>query len=490
MIEELAQLGKHSLAYGLGNGFTKLVSFLALPFLTRELIPEEYAIITVLAVFGVVYRSLFSLGLGASTGLVYFQESDSAKRPAVIGAGVFIQGLIIVVLLLISIRYSGVISQLVLRDADFGPLVMLYTLSASLQLLAQPILLDLQFRQQASRFILLTSLTALVSMAAILVLVIGAGHGVSGWVEGDLLGSILLFVGAVIIDRRHLSFRFHRTHTGELLRLGLPLVPSAIFLFIIQCSGTYLLQWYVNREDVGIYGLGYSMGMALGLATSGFSSAWFPFFQSYIGKERDAQTVFPTVLLWYTIIFGSLCYLFVVLGKPVILLLIDTRYIDSFRIVSFTAIGQFCIGLWSVLLPGMYFAKETHYVSVIQGITAVLVILLNFSLIPILGIEGAGLALCLGTIILVILQHVCNVVRRYAVSIGLWSRAQALVTVLVAMATMQVAVNAYLPLAVSLLVGLMVCSGYLTLSWWVLSTNEKSTIAGWTPLWLRTQQLH
>jgi O-antigen/teichoic acid export membrane protein len=490
MIKPLTFLGKHSIAYGLGNGFTKFVSLLALPFLTRFLSPQDFAVIAMFAVLGVVYRSLFGLGLGVSTGLVYFQHSELTERPLVIGASILVQTVSAVILLSLTLVFSATLSHIVLMDQGYGSLITLYTLSICLQLIAQPLLLDLQYRNQAVKYVALTSACGVVNMAAILTLVIGQDHGLRGWVEGDLIGSAVTLGSLLVLNREGYRLRVSRQSVKSLIANGLPLIPSTVFLFIIQCSGTYMLQWFVPKSQVGIYGIGYSLGMALGLATTGFSSAWFPFFQSYFGKDREAQTMFSTVLLSYTIVFGFACYLFLILAKPTVLLLLDSRYVESFRIVGLTAVAQFFLGLWGILLPGMYFAKETHYVTFVQGVSAIIVLALNLLLIPALGIEGAALSFCLGAVAMVLVQQGFNTVRHYQVSIHNWKRAGSLLMALAAMATIQMIVNVRLPLTAALAVGFVILSIHTCISWFLLSNQERSRIVGWAPLWVRSQIPH
>lgn len=120
-------------------------------------------------------------------------------------------------------------------------------------------------------------------------------------------------------------------------------------------------------------------------------------------RECDALKITPTVLLSYTIVFGIFCCMFLILTKPTVTLLMDARYFKSFRIVGFAAIGQFFWAFWGILLPGVYYAKETYLVSLAQGVSAGVVLVLNLFLIPRLGMDGAGLAFCLGNVAMVML---------------------------------------------------------------------------------------
>lgn len=486
MIDKLTILGRRSLLYSVGNGFNKLVAIIALPFLTSYLSPPEFAVIVTLTVMGVVYRSLFGLGVGVSTGIVYYQQDDAIRRQDTIGTAILIQLCSAVVMVVATIAVSSHVSDIAFRGRGYDLLIFLYTISASLQLIAQPYLLELQYRDRVSTFVGLTSAGAVVGIVTTLILVVWAGRGVRGWVEGDLIGSIVTFTGLAILNRHTLAIRFVPGVANILLRLGLPLIPSAVFLFIIQYSGTYMLQWFVDRGEVGIYGIGYNLGMAFGLATAGFSSAWFPFFQSYMGKKESAR-IFSGVLHSYVLIFGLVCFLFFVFAKPVVHLLTDVRYHEAYKIVGMAAVGQFCFGLWSILLPGMYFAKETYYVSVIQGVSAGIVIIANLILIPRFGIQGAVVAFSVGCIAMVILQALLNWVRNYKIFADESRRVRYLILMLVVMTMLQIAASANLPMWGGIVVGLITISAYARVGWSLLSGQERAEITNWVPVWNRSQ---
>ena len=60
----------------------------------------------------------------------------------------------------------------------------------------------------------------------------------------------------------------------------------------------------------------------------------------------------------------------------------------------------------------MYFAKQIKYVSIIQGIAAVITILLNLLFIPLYGMMGAAIALMLGFLSMVLLTQLWNTMKK------------------------------------------------------------------------------
>ena len=104
----------------------------------------------------------------------------------------------------------------------------------------------------------------------------------------------------------------------ELLRLGLPLVPSFAFLFILMHSNKYILEWHSGLEAVGIYSIGFNFGMAISIITGGIATAWYPFFMSYLNKLDEARLVFGRILTYYFLAIGLLCAAFFIFAKPIV----------------------------------------------------------------------------------------------------------------------------------------------------------------------------
>lgn len=479
MLWQLLGLAKESFIYGVGNFLNRLLPLLILPLLTRYLSPKEFGVIALLGVVGLWVRSIFGLGLGVSTGIVYFQDEGIRHRQATISTSFVVLAISVCALLLAIGLFAGDFSSLVFGNRDLDFVLFLYAGSIGLQLLAQPFLAEWQFKNEAMRFVLLSTLGASLTVVAMVVLVIGAHRGIRGWVEGGLIGNLALLVACLLVVGLSSPRSFDTKLGKHLIQLGLPLIPSFLFLFVIQYAGTYLLQGFVSLDQVGIYGVGFSLGMALGLATSSFTTAWYPFFQSYMTKPNEAQPIFSHVLTGYTLGMGALCLLFFLLAKPGVFLLTEARYHSAYRVVGLVALGQFWLGMWAVLLPGMYFAKETKYVAFVQGIVALLVVALNLVFIPAFGIEGAALAFAVGGMMMVGLQQLVNTVRRYQVSNYTWSRTGRLAGILLGLISCSLFASRTLPMKVELLVGMVMFGAYVWCGWLLLSDEEKAAASAW-----------
>ena len=295
MSQNMHSLAKHSLVYGLSSGINKVIPLVALPILTRSLSPRDYGIIAILSLLAYAYTSVFGLGLGVSTGVVYFKSEDRKHRQSTIITSFVLLAISSMVLLLFCSVLGPFISIVAFRDSQFTSIILLHGTGIALQIMTQPFLWKLQFENQAVQYAFFLVGGAAITMAAILILTVWSGRGVRGWVEGVVIGNSLLLV-SILVRKIRYHEAVSRSHLiPELLRLGIPHVPGFAFVFLVQYSGIYMLEWYVPLDQVGIYGIGHTIGMALGLATAAFTTAWYPFFNSFISRQSEARSIFPRV---------------------------------------------------------------------------------------------------------------------------------------------------------------------------------------------------
>ena len=173
--------------------------------------------------------------------------------------------------------------------------------------------------------------------------------------------------------------------------------------------------------------------------------------------------------------------LFFVFARPAVMLLAAPEFQDAYRAVGPIAAAQFFVALWSALLPGMYFARDTKLVPLVQGCAAVLTVAAHLLLIPRFGIEGAGLAVAVGAASMVLLQIGLNRWRRYGVRTHearrLGSALGLLVIALVAQRFSDESFDAVAALGPSVLLLLAFGLG----AWLLLSTDERAALRAHVP---------
>jgi len=408
MRKHLFNLGKSSAIYGLGSMVNRFMGLLLLPIFTTYLTPTEYGILTMLALLTLVAQPVFSLGTGAAMGPSYFEGNDELRKSKAVWTTFTILSCSALVLIAIAWFMPVTVSKIALRTPEHSLLVSLTLTGCAATILATPFMQRLQFEDQALTYVLITLLTALITLAISLVTVTLLGWGVTGMVVSQLTGNIIALILFAIFSARGTRFKFSRAVAADVLKFGLPLIPSFAFLFLMIQGNKYVLQWLSGLEAVGIYSIGFNFGAVFGVLTGAVSTAWYPFFLKFIDNQEDGKKIFSQIFSLYIICFGMITVLFFVVSGPLISLMTDQHFHAASAVVGYVALANFLLGLFSLLLPPIYFAKQVQKVSLTQGVASLISIPLAIILILQWGLVGAAIAVAANHLVLCLLQYMLN----------------------------------------------------------------------------------
>ena len=406
------RLARGTLIYGIGGILSRFIGFLLLPIFTSYLTPAEFGISSLLGFIGFLVTPVFSLGLGAAMGICYFDGDDRRRKETTVWTVFTVLGISVSALSVFGVAFAREISLLAFQTPQYHYLVTLSVMSTCLNILSIPFMLYFQFEDKAKTFVALATLSALIGIGLSILMVVVLGKGIQGLIESGLIAQAAMFLFFLFPVIPIVRYRFSRTLAYEILKLGVPLIPSFAFLFVIQQGNKYILQWFKGLETVGIYTIGFNLGLMMNLIVSGFTSAWIPYFMSFINKWDEARILFGRVLTYYAFSFGGLSLLFYITARPVVMIMTKTAFHDAYKVVGLSATAQFLTGVFSIFLPAIYFAKEVRYVTLIQGTSALLAVGFNLILIPLFGMIGSAVALMLGLLVMSVLQQTWNFKRR------------------------------------------------------------------------------
>ena len=413
MKQQILSLGKDSLIYGVGSVITRFIGMLTLPLFTAYLTPEEYGVLAMLAMLTMVVQPLFSLGLGAAMGPCYFERDDLENKSTVVWTTFLIHTLSSAFLIFIGWTYPEFIAKLVRLSAEHNLLIGLSLTGCAFTIIATAITARVQFEKQAKLYVTVTLITALTAILVSIITVVILGWGVKGMVIGQLSGNAITLFAFVFITLRNTRLMVSGDMARELIRYGFPLIPSFAFIFIIMHGNKYILEWSLGLEAVGVYSIGFNLGMTLNIITGGIATAWFPFFIKYIDRQSEAKKIFSRIFTYYVFGVGLLTLFYFIFAKLFVVLLTQEAYRGAYNLIGFIAIASFSQTLFGFFLPGLYFNKEVKYVSIVQGITAVLSLPLNYYLIIKLGVLGAAVGLSVSNTLMAALLYGWNIINKF-----------------------------------------------------------------------------
>jgi O-antigen/teichoic acid export membrane protein len=225
---------------------------------------------------------------------------------------------------------------------------------------------------------------------------------VLGWrIEGVLWAGViassvtfLLLSGDVLTALRE---RFDVKLAVEMMRFGLPTVPSNLSSIIVQVADRPIMLMLLGNAAVGMYQTNFRLAIPMMLVVTVFEYAWKPFYLNH-RDEPGAKELFARVLTLFTVGCG-IVFLGTALWMPFVVQMpfiggrfINPAYWSGLSIVPIILFAYFFNGVFTNLAAGFHITKRTGYFPLATGIAAVIDIGGTYLLVPSMGIEGAAWA--------------------------------------------------------------------------------------------------
>ncbi len=393
MLARLRTLALDSLVYGLSGVVSRFLMVWLVPIYTRLFAPEDLGVmglvtstVTMLAIFVV-------LALDNSAARWYWgSDDDDIDRKRSIASGALCQ--LATALLFATGLYlaSDVLAARIVGRADAGLYFRFTAIGLPLSQFAVVVMNWLRMRRRAVATTVFVLTTSVVQIGLTLVFVVGWRWGLRGVYAGQLVAQAVGAVIAIALLRDWIHPRhFDSRRLAEMLRYALPLIPAGLALWVVGFADKYFVKLFSSTAEVGLYDLGNTIASAVVIVTGAFQLAWGPFALS-IHKESDAKETYANAFLAYVVVTAVMAAALSLLAPEVIRVFATNRYHDAASVVGFLALGYVMVGLQYVAATGPAIVKTTGPAGVAIAAAAVLNIVLNFLLVPVLGKTGAALA--------------------------------------------------------------------------------------------------
>lgn len=397
----IKNLGFHSFVYGLGNLLSKLLGFLLLPIYTRYLTPADYGILALLTLTQSITVILANLGLGSAL----FREVIYLRRNERQAESTALYTLLVFSLLIFIIGYvlAPSISTIVFNDSAQTSLLRLIFLGVVFNNVFIVFTARLRIREQSLFYSVFSVSSFLVGAGLNIYFVAIIRRGVEGLIIAQV---ILAFFQAIVCLwslRDLIKPNFSRATLRSMLSFGLPLVPGLVASLLMTSADRYILNRYTTTTMVGLYSLGYSLGLVINLIVQAIQLAW-PAQMFEIAKQTDAKQQFSLTLTYYCLALGFASLGVSVLSREILAIMTTPAFFNAYIVVPMITLSYVFYGVRFMTTIGMAVNNKTKYASIIIVGVAILNLALSFLLIPKYGMLGAAWATLLSYIILAMIN--------------------------------------------------------------------------------------
>ena len=388
----LRRLLKDSAIYTASTLLSRGIALLMIPFYTRALSPEEYGVMDMLTIFGILATQVISLQI--TQGLArYFADANDHERRTLASSGLWfsLSGLTIfgVAGWILAGPLSGILLGSVARVGVFR-LSVLAVVGNSLFYFFQN---QLRWQLQPLRYATASFLYALTNAGIAFYTIYIAHAGVGGFFAAQIVGAFVGLCLAWFYSRHLYAFVIDRAALRSLLAFSIPLVPSSLFVVTSTYVDRFIINLLMTVGDVGLYGIGFRFASIVSLVMVGIQGALTPLIYS---RYREESTPAEIARLFRLFCMAAIpLVLFITcFSKEVIGLLTGPGYHAAWPIVPLLSVASLVSGLY-IFAPGLDIAKQTKTIAAVNLVAVLVNVGFNFALIPFWGIVGAAMATCI-----------------------------------------------------------------------------------------------
>lgn len=296
---------------------------------------------------------------------------------------------------------SGILSSTAFSDKTSIQYLQLGSLLILTESLVSITLAYFRTFRQMGKYSILTLLKATIEItltAGFLLL----GWGLTGVIIAALIDNIFFILATIIIIVHQIGFKIPKLiNLRKYVLYGLPLVPNVALFWIISASSRYIIGFYWDEEQVGIFSAAYTLSNLVTFFVTPLTTVLFPTISKLYseGNISETKTYLKYSLKYVMLITFPSAFGLSVLAIPLLELFSTEEFVSGAVVIPLISAGLVFFCFRQITTFGLYLVNKTHVVGILLIVAAVINIALNFLLIPHMGIIGSGIA-TLGTYII------------------------------------------------------------------------------------------
>jgi O-antigen/teichoic acid export membrane protein len=388
---QLRRLGKHSAIYGLGGLVSRILAVLLLPLYTHYLSPSDYGRIETLIALTIVLSIVLRFGIQPAFFRFTFDSPDPAHRLTVLRTSFWFTMAMSTAGLAALVLLSQPISQALFGDGDSWDLVVASGVALWAQMNYEQLTAVFRVEERSVAFVGASLVNIVLTVATTVVLVVVLEEGPLGVIVGNFTGTLLVYLALVGYRREQLGLGFDRRLLRDMNRFGMPLVPTALLLWVTNFSDRFFLVTLADAAETGLYSVGVRIASAMVLLLTAFRMAW-PAFAYSIEDDDEAKSTYAWVLTYLVALTAWVATALALLSPWLVDWLAAPQFASASRVVGPLAFAAVAFGGYIVVAIGIGRQRRTQFNWVVTGAAAVVNVTLNLALIPPYGMMGAAVA--------------------------------------------------------------------------------------------------
>jgi O-antigen/teichoic acid export membrane protein len=399
MASKIKQLLSDTIVYGLMQILGRFLTFLLTPLYTNYLTKTDNSDIAYVWSILAFLNILYSFGM-ENAFFRFHKKEDKEYSKMVFSNSYLIMAFVSIFSTILIMANASWISNEIIENPllkinnNFIMIVALIPMIDALSMLPFAVL---RINHRAKKFAISRFVSIIATIIFNYLFIVELQIGTIGAAYAQLIGSLIVYLLLLPEFVSYFKFSIDKLLLKEMFYFGLPTIPAGLSAIILQIGDKPILKELTDANSLAVYNANYRLGIPMMLAVTAFDYAWKPFYMNNF-RNADSKEVQAKVLTYFTILCSFIFLIVSFFMESLVKIpigggnFIQKDYWEGIGIIPIILIAYYFNGLYSNISAGFNISKQTKYLSYSIGIAALVNVVANIFLIPIMNYYGAALA--------------------------------------------------------------------------------------------------
>ncbi len=387
------------LVYGLVGIISKIIPLVMVPVVTRLMPNSDYYGISDLSNTIVQFASALAvMGLYDAMYRMFFEKEDENYKKTVCSTALVFTFVTSIVVFVVMFLCKDIIAQYFFSDKKYSYVVYISAMTTLVGATNSIISAPTRMQNKRKEFVVINTVSPLLSYA-IAIPMLMAGHYVLALPLAAFIAGVTIEIAFCVMNRSWFNPRlFDKKLLKQLLVIAIPLLPNFIIYWVFNSCDKVMITNMMGVRAAGIYSVGSKLGHASQLIYTAFAGGWQYF--AFSTMNEDNQVKSNSMVFEYLGIISFVATSFICAWSYLIFQILFTdQYLSGFIVAPYLFLAPLLQMLSQVACNQFLVVKKTWPNLFILSIGAVINIIINWTLIPMIGIEGAAIATLIGYVV-------------------------------------------------------------------------------------------
>lgn len=384
------------LVYGLGGIISKIIPLIMVPIVTRLMPSTDYFGVSDLSNTVVSFASAIAvMGMYDAMYRMFFEKEDENYQKTVCSTAFIFTLFTSVVVFIVMFITKDLIAQYFFSNRQYANVVYLSAMATLVGGTNSIISAPTRMQNKRKVFLVTNTISPLLSYSVAIPMLLHGYYLIALPLAAVASGFTMEVIFGILNHRWFKLRRFDFTLLKQLLVIAIPLFPNFLIYWIFNSCDKIMITNMIGIGASGIYSVGSKLGHASQLIYTAFAGGWQYFAFSTMKEENQVES--NSRIFEYLGIISFMATSFVCAWSyPIFKILFTEEYLSGYIVAPYLFLAPLLQMLFQVACNQFLVVKKTWPNMLILSAGAVLNIVLNFTLIPLLGIEGASIATLMG----------------------------------------------------------------------------------------------